>query len=367
MSFDVYMPVRVFSGKQCFVKNADCLLKYGKRCFVLTGKSSAVKSGALSDAADFFEKNNISYQIFDEIEPNPLTSTCKRAGDLSREFCADYILAIGGGSVMDAAKAVAIYMANPDFSHTDIYSRNIPCKHIPVILIGTTAGTGSEVTGVSVLTNSDTGLKKSISGADCYADISFCDFSYTKSAGIQTMITTALDAFCHAVEAYLASSANENVYLYSEYAIKLLSPYIVASGFEDFSDDDFEKVYTASIYAGLAINIAGTDFPHTVGYYLTENFYIPHGKACAVFMPLLMERAKKYCPERFEAIISFIGCDAAALEKAIKSYVNVALPVSAEEIKQVALRWKDGVRNFDRSPGGFSYKDAADALIALIS
>ncbi len=367
MNCDMYMPVRVISGKDCLLKNSELLLKYGRRCFIVTGKTSAIKSGCLSQIEKIFSDGGISYFVFDEIEQNPLTSTCKKAGDEARKFNADYILAIGGGSVLDAAKAIAIFISNPGFSHSDIYNRNVPCEHIPVILVGTTAGTGSEVTGVSVLTNSDTGLKKSISGADCYADISFCDYSYTVSANTEIRISTALDAFCHAVEAYLASSANENVFLYAAKAIELLSPYILKGDFENLSDEDFEKIYMSSIYAGLAINIAGTDFPHTVGYYLTEQHNVPHGKACAVFMPLLLSRAKKYCPERLEAILSYANCQYDELCKAVSKLADIKISVSPEEIKQIALRWKSGVKNFDRSPGGFSYKDAEQALIALIS
>ncbi len=367
MNFNEYMPVRVISGKNCLIENANLLLKYGKKCFIVTGRTSAIKSGCFAQITDIFDKNEVGYEVFNEIEQNPLTSTCKRAGDMAREYGADYILAIGGGSVLDAAKAVAIFSENPSFSHSDIYVRAIPCKHLPVILVGTTAGTGSEVTGVSVLTNADTGLKKSISGADCYADISFCDYTYTKSTNTVIRISTALDAFCHAVEAYLASSANDNVFLYAEKAVKLIGSYILSGNFEDLADGDFEKLYAGSIYAGLAINIAGTDFPHTVGYYLTEQHGIPHGKACAAFMPLLLKRAKKYCPEKLGAILGFLGCTYEDLCSAVKSLADVKISVAEAEIKEVALRWKTPVKNFDRSPGGFSYKDAAEALISLIS
>ncbi len=367
MNYNEYMPVRVISGKNCLTENADILLKYGKKCFIVTGRSSALKCGCLSQVTGIFEKNAINYTVFNEVEQNPLTSTCKKAGEQAREYGADYILAIGGGSVLDAAKAIAIFAKNPSFSHSDIYGRAIPSEHLPVILVGTTAGTGSEVTGVSVLTNADTGIKKSISGADCYADISFCDYSYTKSTNTEIRVSTALDAFCHAVEAYLASSANENVFLYSEKAVRLMGSYILSGNFEIFSDEDFEKMYAGSIYAGLAINIAGTDFPHTVGYYLTEQHGIPHGKACAVFMPLLLERAKKYCPEKLGAILEVMGCGYDELCNAVKALADVRISASEDEIRKVALRWKNPIKNFDRSPGGFSCEDAAQALISLIS
>ncbi|MBR3768563.1 MAG: iron-containing alcohol dehydrogenase [Clostridia bacterium] len=349
------------------MENSSSLINIGKKCLIVTGRNSAVSSGALDDVIKIFDANDIEYKIFNEIEPNPLTETCRYAGALASEFVADYILGIGGGSVLDAAKAVAIYCENPHFSHSDIYNRVVPVKHLPVVLIGTTAGTGSEVTGVSVLTSSETGLKKSISGSDCYADIAFCDYSYTKSTNTDVRISTALDALAHSIEAFVASSSNELVELYSERAIKLLSPYILTAKFDNLTDSDFEIIYMASLYAGLAINIAGTCFPHTVGYYLTECHNIPHGKACAAFMPILLEKTKKYCPEKFEAILKIINVDIDLFLSAVKKLSAVKVSFSRKDAEETSLRWKNGVKNFDRSPGGFSYIDAKEALISLIS
>ena len=365
MNVNSYMPVRIVSGKNCLSDNEDLITSKGKKCLILTGKSSAKLSGALDDVTDILDKKEILYCIFDEIEPNPFTETCKKAGDVAFNFGAEFIIGIGGGSVLDAAKAVAIYASNQNFSHSDIYNRVIPALHLPVILIGTTSGTGSEVTGVSVLTNSDTGLKKSISGSDCYSDISFCDYSYTKSTNTDVRISTALDAFSHAVEAILASSSNEMVVLYGKKAISLMAPYILEGNFSNFDDSDFENLYIASIYAGLAINISGTDFPHTVGYHLTESYGISHGKACAVFMPELLLRAKKYCPEKLRTILETIDTDIETLSHAVSALADVSVRISREEASCISLRWKSGVKNFDRTPGGYTSEDAEKALLSL--
>ncbi len=365
MDINSYMPVRVVSGKDCLIKNEALLGSIGKKCLILTGKSSAKLSGALDDVTDILRKYNILYCVFDDIEPNPLTTTCKKAGDEAFRFGAEFIIGIGGGSVLDAAKAVAIYASNQEFSHADIYNRQIPALHLPVILIGTTSGTGSEVTGVSVLTNSDTGLKKSISGADCYADISFCDYSYTKSTNNDVRASTALDAFSHAVEAILASSSNDMVEIYAKNAIALLAPYILNGNFCELNDIDFENLYIASIYAGLAINISGTDFPHTVGYHLTEAYGVSHGKACAVFLPELFIRAKKYCPEKIGTILEIIDSDIETLSRAVRKLADVNVSISREEASRISLRWKNGVKNFDRTPGGFTFEDAEKSLLSL--
>lgn len=360
-----YMPVKIISGKDCVKNNSSVFASFGSKCLIVTGGRSASASGALEDCINALEKENIQYEIFNGISSNPLAASCFEAGKAARRAQAEFIVGIGGGSPLDSAKAAAIYAANENMRAEEIYLRKIPSAALPVILIGTTAGTGSEVTGVSVLTNAS-GRKKSISGADCYAAASFCDYKYTCSVPSDVTLSTALDAFAHAVESYLNSTANEVSVLYSEKAMSLLKDYLlVPEAPLELSESERERLYAASIFAGLAINIAGCGFPHTVGYYLTEVYSVPHGAACAAFMPLLLERAKKYCPEKLGAIQSVTGKSADEIARCIKNRVSLDFTISAAEAEKAALRWKDGIKNFDRSPGGFTYEDAGRALAEL--
>lgn len=367
MNINSFMPVKVISEPDCVVNNSRILKSFGSRCLVVTGGSSAEKSGALDDCLQALDKEGIEYSVFSSVEQNPSTKTCYSAGVCAREMNAEFIIGIGGGSPLDAAKAVAIYASNPEFQHDSIYVRAVPSAHLPLVLIGTTAGTGSEVTGVSVLTNSETGLKKSISGADCYAEVAFCDYKYTCSVPKEVTVSTALDAFAHAVEAYLASSANELTFVYSAKAIEMLKDFILRLNTFDgkLTNEKREQLYVASIFAGLAINISGTDFPHTLGYYLTENHNIPHGRACAAFMPLLLMRAKKYCPEKLGAIENILGCKAEQLSEIIKKAADIKITLNENEATQISQRWKNGVKNFDRSPGGFTFEDCVYALMDI--
>ena len=366
MKFDFFMPTRVISGKGAVPSGSAVFRSFGDRCLIVTGGASARKCGALDDCIAALEREQIAYSVFSGVEPNPHTETCHRAGTLARETGAKFIVGIGGGSPMDAAKAVAIYAANPEMGELDIYRRAIPAKALPVLLIGTTAGTGSEVTGVSVLTNRATGKKKSISGADCYAAVSFCDYSYTLNVPEEITVSTALDAFAHAAESFLASSANDLSRVYAARAMRLLRPFLCALG-TPFSADGAgrEALYAASIYAGLAINISGTCFPHTVGYYLTENYGVPHGLACIAFMPELLRRAKKYCPETLGAMEDVLELPAKDLAALLAKGVRFGVSVSAEEA--AAADYPAQIKNFDRSPGGFTAADARAALAAFRS
>ena len=215
MSDSVYMPVKCYWGENSVEENSSVLNTLGKSCLILTGKSSAEKSGAFADAVKALEKEGISWSHFNGIGENPLISACHSAGEAARKAKAEFILGIGGGSVLDAAKAVAIYASNESLSPIDIYKREYENAPLPVALIGITAGTGSEVTAVAVLTNDETGVKKSISGPDCYAAISFCDPKYTATLPYASTVSTALDAFAHAIEGFFTPKGKGIIRLYA--------------------------------------------------------------------------------------------------------------------------------------------------------
>lgn len=361
------MPVNCVTGRGCVGKSAEAFARYGKCCLIVTGKSSAKLSGALDDAVRVLDEAGIEYAVFDGIGANPLISACRAAGEAARECGADFILGIGGGSVLDASKAIAIYAANPTLSPEDIYKREYDTAPLPVLLIGTTAGTGSEVTGVAVLTNDKTGLKKSISGADCYAAVSFCDYKYTATVPRGESVSTALDAFAHAAEGFFTEKCNAVAELYAERCIPLIYgglKELVRD--EEISDDLRERLYEGSIYAGLVINTCGTAFPHPLGYVLTENYGIAHGTACAAFFGAFIDRCVRFAPEKTEKFIKMTE-DIESVKRTVAALVDLnGISISVEEAEKYAERWKNGVpKNFTASPGGLTQEEAARVLASI--
>ncbi len=365
MDFNIYMPVRITSGENCVIKNSTEFRKLGAKCLIITSRTSAKKSGALDDVITALNNENIKYSIFDEITENPLVSTVIKAGERAREFNADFIIGIGGGSPLVASKAVAICAENPQYDIKGLYNRKIPSKALPVVLVGTTSGTGSEVAGVSVLTNDEDGMKKSISGADCYAVVSFLDPKYTCSMNYDITVSTALDAFAHAVEGWFAPLCSALPTQYGKMALPLIYnglKYLYET--KRLPDEKLRAdLYYGSIYAGLELNVCGAAFPHTVGYVLTENFGIPHGKACTAFMPYLLEKAKMHKPERYCEFLEVLDDEEENIINIIKALTNVEnLPMTQEQIKEWCSRWNNGNKNFDKTPGGFT-KDEAEFLL----
>ncbi len=368
MDFNIYMPVRIISGENCVIKNSGEFKKLGAKCLVVTSRTSAKKSSALDDVITALNNENIAYSIFDEITENPLVSTVIKAGKKARKFGAQFIIGIGGGSPLDASKAVAICAENPNYDIKGLYARPIPSKALPVILVGTTSGTGSEVTGVSVLTNDEDGMKKSISGADCYSAVSFLDPKYTYSMNYDITVSTALDAFAHAVEGWFSPLCSDLPTQYAKMALPLI--YNGLKYLDETKSLPDEKLradlYYGSIYAGLELNVCGAAFPHTVGYVLTESFGIPHGKACTAFMPYLLKKAKEYKNERFYELLEILGDTEENLINTIKSLTNVKnLKMTEVQIEEWCSRWANGNKNFDKTPGGFSKEEAENVLRML--
>ncbi len=367
MSDSVYMPVKCFWGDNAVSENSAALKSLGSKCLILTGKTGAIRSGALDDAKAALYKENIGYEIFDEIGENPLISVCHKAGVAARNAGADFLLGIGGGSVLDAAKAIAIYASNPELSPIDIYKREYSTAPLPVALIGTTAGTGSEVTAVAVLTNDNTGIKKSISGPDCYASISFCDPKYTFSLPYKPTVSTALDAFAHAIEGYFTPKGKGVIKLFAEKCIPELYRCLKAlSKTDKVAPKLREPLYYSSIYAGLVINTCGTAFPHPLGYVLTENYGIPHGTACAAFFAPFIDRCKEFAPEKYAEFIEMTE-NTETVKSVIASLTDLnRLKINTDEAKKYALRWQSIIpRNFTASPGGLTQEEAAGILASV--
>ncbi len=363
MSDSIYMPVKCIWGNNAVKENSAQLSSLGKSCLIVTGKNGAKLSGALDDAIFALKAENIRYEIFDEIGENPLVSACHKAGAAANKMKADFIFGIGGGSVLDSSKAIAIYASNPDLRPMDIYKREYSAPALPVALIGTTAGTGSEVTSVAVLTNDETGIKKSISGADCYARLAFCDPKYTLSLPYKSTVSTALDAFAHAVEGFFTPKCNGILTLFAQKCIPELYRCLKTLSQSESIDPALrEPLYYSSIYAGLVINTCGTAFPHPLGYVLTENYGVPHGTACAAFFAPYIDRCAEFAPEKFAEFCAMTE-NIDKVKKVIASLTDLSGVKIGDKAKEYALRWQSVIpKNFTASPGGLTQEEAAEIL-----
>lgn len=351
MDFQFHLPTKLFVEEQAVKNHMEEFARYGKRCLIVTGAASAKKSGALDDVTAALDAQNIKWRLFDSVGQNPLVTVCHSGGAAAVEFAADFIVGIGGGSPLDAAKAVAVFAANPTLVPEGIYGT---WEHtaLPLLLVGTTAGTGSEVTKFSVLTDA-AGHKHSWGNDDSYAKVSFGDHRYTASLPTDFTVSTALDAVSHALEAYFSKAADSISDIFAIEALKLLMPTLkevwMSSGMPTAAQR--AALYDGSIYAGFALNRCGTLFCHAMSYYLTEEVGVPHGYACAAFLPELITRSVPLAPQKSRTLFGALGVYAQELGDTIRLMTTAEFdPISDEKLEQLLLHWQGG-RNMERTLG----------------
>lgn len=356
--FSFYMPVNILGGKNALQNNKNIFSTFGKRCLIVTGASSAKKSGALDELIAVFDELNIEYSVFDKITENPLTSTCCDGGKAARDFQADFVVGIGGGSPLDASKAICVYATNPHIVNDGIYTDTVEHAPLPLVVIGTTSGTGSEVSGVSVLTR-ENGRKQSISGKNYYARYAIADAKYTYSVPYRTTVSTALDALAHAIESMFSPRADFLTQQFALISIKMIYP-ILQKLYDTKNlptEEERDTLYFASLYAGFALNKGGTGFPHGMGYALTEDYNVPHGIACAVFLPQYLKEAQKANSTLFNEVLNAMNSDNASVKKLIEDLCDLQLYIPDDKINEYVSRWET-LKNFKNSPTQFNNKDA---------
>lgn len=292
----IYMPTNVYSENNCVLNHRKELAELGTRALIVTGKHSSRVNGSLEDIKKALQEESISYAVFDEIEENPSIETVMRSRELGVKNGVDFVVGIGGGSPMDAAKAIALMIANPMENENVLYEkRTLPA--LPVAEVPTTAGTGSEVTPYAILTIHARRTKQSISHK-IYPRLALVDSRYLKTASLDMLIDTAVDALAHLIESFLNTNANAYNRMYSEKGLSLFAKIreelmeCRCQGRETvltLSDEVFDCLMQIAVTAGMAITHTGTSLPHGLSYPVTYEMGVPHGKAVGIFLPGFLE------------------------------------------------------------------------------
>lgn len=288
----IYMPTNVYSGSNCVMNHRQELAALGKKALLVTGRHSSRANGSLEDVENALQEEGCAYAIFDRIEENPSIETVMEARDLGIREGVDFVIGIGGGSPMDAAKAIALMIANPGEDVGVLYEKH-ELNALPVAEIPTTAGTGSEVTPYAILTIHARRTKQSISYR-IYPKLALIDSRYLKTASLDTLIDTAVDALAHLIESYLNTNANAYNRMFSEKGMSLFAEVkeellqCRQMGREPkltLSDKIFEKLMQIAAVAGMAITHTSTSLPHGLSYPITYEMGVSHGKAVGIFLP----------------------------------------------------------------------------------
>ena len=278
-----YMPVKVFDEPDAVLKNASLLAKFGKTALLVTGRHSAKSNGSYDDVCAALDSQQIAHVLLDEIEENPCVETIMKARDFGVENHADFVIGIGGGSAMDAAKAVALMIRHREEDAEYLYRDGASSDTVPVVAVPTTCGTGSEVTAVSVITVPEKHTKLSIKHK-IFPQIALIDGKYLRTAPVSVIHNTAIDALTHMIESQINTKATDYSRMCSEAGLRLWSRSLpVLRGERSADDNDYRNMMRASMMAGMAIAQDGTTLPHGLSYQLTFRNHVPHGKAVGYF------------------------------------------------------------------------------------
>ncbi len=366
-TMNVYMPTRLVTGKECVKKAHKELAALGDVCLILTGKTAAKKCGALADVETALQNGGVTYAVWDGIGQNPTFDQCDAAAKEAIAIGAKFIIGIGGGSPMDAAKAVAVLAANEGMTQKELYAMNWPNQPLLIVGVGTTAGTGSEVTKIAVITTQE-GRKTALRDDSMFATYAFGDPLYTMTLPSEFTRSTAVDALAHCVESYFANNANEISKTYAVRGIRLLKQVfqrVPVDAYGELSYEDRETLYHASIYGGLAINVTGTAMAHTLGYILTEQHGIPHGAACAIFLPAFYEHNKKAVPELTKLFLEEIGCTQESFLQMIENVTpKYPLHITLEELEREQQRWVKNA-SLEKVWGGVALDEVFSVMLSV--
>lgn len=378
------LPTEIVWGRGCIAKNPK-KLALGKKAFIVCGRSSAKLCGALDDVTATLSDMGIEYFVFNRIVENPPIETCFEGGRLAREFGADFVIGIGGGSPLDSSKAIAAYAANPELEMNDIFTDKVKIV-FPIAAIPTTAGTGSEVDAASVLTIDSGRIKKSFKTNDTYPRVAFLDANYTESLSLDYTISTALDAFCHCAESYLSPKSTMISRMFALRGAQL----IYASLFAIFSkkavcevsaivddrhpfeldqiSDQREELLAGAAMGGIAIGTTGTGFNHPLGYNLTLYKGISHGRACGVFMTEYFDHNSRTEEGRelIERFCEGLLTPPEVVAKNIVDWSNVKLSLTEAEIDEYVENVK-GAKNYSNSPYVINEAEMRDIYARLFN
>lgn len=352
MNFNFYMPVRIIAGSGCLKKN-PFVFKDSGRCMIVTGKNSARSSGALCDLTDLLNVGGISYSVFDRIMENPTVSVCDAGAQAAVEYGADTITGIGGGSVLDASKAIAALAANSAIRGNAIFSEKLR-PSLPLVVIPTTAGTGSEANNYAVLSLDGLHKKRTFKNDYSYPAFAFLDAGYTQSLNAEYTLSTALDAFCHCIESFMSPQStvfSEAAAVYGAVGIRKTLKEICSDQTIMPSYSQRETLLYASCAAGAAINTTGTGFPHPLGYNLTMYRNIPHGRACAAFTGSFIEYTLK-SPDGARRVSDFetrTGITKEEIKTFIPALASVKIRLSDSEI-EMFIKTVGDAGNFKNNP-----------------
>ena len=312
----------------------------GKRAIIVVGGGSMKRFGFLDKVENYLKEAGMEVRIFEGVEPDPSVETVMKGAEAMRDFKPDWIVAMGGGSPIDAAKAMWIFYEYPEFTFEQaVVPFGLPelRQKAKFIAIPSTSGTATEVTAFSVITDYKAKIKYPLADFNITPDIAIVDPELAQTMPAQLVAHTGMDALTHAIEAYTASLRSNFSDPLAIKAIQMIDETLVSS-FEG-NEESRNLMHEAQCLAGMAFSNALLGIVHSMAHKTGAVFHIPHGCANAIFLPYVIQYNRTVCEDRYAEIAKSIGLEGsnnteltdALINRINKFNSDLSIPYSMKE------------------------------------
>lgn len=311
--FEYRMPTEIVFGKGSSLKLAEMVKKVGGTKVLLVTDKGVWENKVLKNIEKSLNENKIEYIVFSEVEPDPTIQGVEKATEMLKEFNADTVVGVGGGSSLDSAKAIAVMGTNEGKIFDYVGFGLIKNKPLPIIAIPTTAGTGSEATFWSVLADKTQDIKASVGGWEIMPTIAILDPELTLTLPPKLTAATGMDALCHAMESYVAKSTQPISEGMSLHAMKLIAKSLRRAVTRGDDIEAREDMLAASLLAAFAFNVTRLGLSHALAIPFGAHHHIPHGTVNAILLPWVMEYNLPAATGKYLEIAKIFGEDVSNL------------------------------------------------------
>jgi len=329
--FELRLPTKIIFGRNTADRVGTEAREYGNKALLVTGRSAMRKAGVADKVTDSLKGSGLQdVYLYDKVEHDPSTETVDQGARVAREAQVEVVIGIGGGSAMDAAKAIACMAKNEGPVAEYQAGKEIELPGIPFIALPTTAGTGAEITKNAVLTNKEKNLKQSIRSPYMIAKAAIVDPLLTVTMPPNVTAATGMDALTQAIEAYVTIPSNPVTDTLALRSISLISQNIVQA-FNNGSDIEArENMALGSLMSAMAFANSSLGAVHGLAHPIGAFFHAPHGVICALLLPHVMAYNLPVRISRYARIAEALGQDTseAGSEEA-------AAPMSVEAVKEL--------------------------------
>ena len=320
-----------------------------------------IKAGLLDKITSILKEEKLLYNVFDGVDPNPKDRNVERGAQVVRSFEADAMVAVGGGSVIDCAKAIGVLVSHDGKRIKDFEGKTAVKKPIlPFIAVPTTAGTGSEVTFSAVITDTENNYKMTVRSPFMAAKVALLDPKLTVTVPPHITASTGMDALTHAIEAYTVKVSEPISDALALYAIELITNNLVNAVKNGENINARACMLVGSLLAGMAFSHSDVGSVHCMAEALGGVYDAPHGVCNAVLLPYVMEYNAEFCLERYARIAQAMGEIFDTMEegamKAVERVKKLSVDVGLPSFKSLRVKEEDLEKLADMAAKNISTK-----------